>query len=58
MKIGDQETQIEFGEADKDGDVLVAIEQYFGQTREYVLLNQKDLERLIAHLQKQLITHE
>lgn len=54
MKIGNDEIQIEFGELDKDGDVLITTELNYQQQREYIILSQIELEKLIAHLIAQL----
>lgn len=54
MRIGNDEIVLEFGEIDRDGDVLVTTELNYRQQREYIVLNQKELKALIFHLQKQV----
>lgn len=56
MRIGGEfnEVRIEFGEADKDGDVQITIEIDSQQRKEFLFLSQEELKKLIVYLQKQL----
>lgn len=58
MKIRNIEdgVELEIGDVDKDGEVVVTFNYHHFQQREHLILGQLEIRCLIEHLQKQIKT--